>query len=353
MNRDATTRILFAILLIAVLASAFLVIAPFLPGFMWAAVLVATFRPFHQRLERAFGGRQWAATTTVTFLVAAFVVVPLATATVQVVQGAAAAAHWIETSYQSGGIDLGLSDRWPWLRETIDRGKAIVGLADVDFQATAVSQLKTLAALISVKGPALLGGAFGLAFSFIIMLVGIPYLFAKGDDLKHALAGALPIPTDDALRMLDDLTLMTRSTFISMGVTAAVQAALGGLALFVLGVPYAMPLTAVMFFCALLPAGTAIVWLPAAIWLASNGATGKAIALAGWGAGVVSTIDNVLRPLFAGRGVKLSGMSLFLGMFGGVAAFGIVGLFLGPIVLYVARELLAILRRDIYDAPVV
>jgi predicted PurR-regulated permease PerM len=137
-----------------------------------------------------------------------------------------------------------------------------------------------------------------------------------------------------------------------MGVTAAVQATLGGLALFVLGVPYAMPLTAVMFFCALLPAGTAIVWIPAAIWLATAGSMGKAIALAGWGAGVVSTIDNVLRPLFAGRGVNLSGMSLFLGMFGGVAAFGVVGLFLGPIVLYVARELLAILRRDIYDAGV-
>ena len=70
-----------------------------------------------------------------------------------------------------------------------------------------------------------------------------------------------------------------------------------------------------------------------------------------WGAGVVSTIDNVLRPLFAGQGAKVSGMTLFLGMFGGMAAFGLVGLFLGPILLYMTRELLAILRRDIYEAP--
>ena len=78
---------------------------------------------------------------------------------------------------------------------------------------------------------------------------------------------------------------------------------------------------------------------------------GKAILLAVWGAGVVSTIDNLLRPLFAGKGTKVSGLTLFLGMFGGMAAFGLVGLFLGPILLYMTRELLTILRRDVYEAP--
>jgi predicted PurR-regulated permease PerM len=63
---------------------------------------------------------------------------------------------------------------------------------------------------------------------------------------------------------------------------------------------------------------------------------------------VVSTIDNVLRPLLAGKGVKLSGILLFLGMFGGMAAFGLMGLFLGPIALCMAGELVAILRRDMY-----
>jgi len=101
-----------------------------------------------------------------------------------------------------------------------------------------------------------------------------------------------------------------------------------------------------MFFCALVPAGTALVWVPAAIWLAAIGHPWKAIMMAGWGGGVVSTIDNVLRPVFAGKSVTLPGGLLFLGMFGGMTAFGLVGLFLGPIVLYMAREMLGILRRD-------
>jgi predicted PurR-regulated permease PerM len=148
------------------------------------------------------------------------------------------------------------------------------------------------------------------------------------------------------MRIIDDLTVMIRSVFLSTGLTSAAQATLGGLALLVLGVPHAITLTAVMFFCALIPGGTALVWAPAAIWLAVNGHTWQAVVLAGWGAGVVSTIDNVLRPLFAGKGVALPGIALFLGMFGGMIAFGLVGLFLGPIVLYLAGELLAMLRRE-------
>jgi predicted PurR-regulated permease PerM len=351
MNRDTTTRILFAILLLVVLASAWRVVAPFLTGFTWAAVLVAAFRPFHQRLERAFGGRQWAATSTVTLLVAAFVVVPLVASVVQAVQAGTAAFQWVEVNYRSGGTDLGLSESWPGTTAAIERGKQLVGLADVDLQAMAIAQLKNVGALISTQGLALAGGAFGVAFSFAMLLVAMPVLFANGPRLTQQFADALPIPTADARRILDDLVEMTRSVFMSVVVTAAAQAALGGLALLVLGVPHAAPLTAVMFLCALIPAGTAIVWVPAAIWLATTGDSGKAIALAAWGAGVVSTIDNVLRPLLVGQGGKVSGLTLFIGMFGGMAAFGLFGLFLGPILLFVTRELLAILRRDIYEAP--
>jgi predicted PurR-regulated permease PerM len=348
MNRDATTRVLFVILLIAVLAAAFRVIAPFLAGFTWAAVLVATFRPFHGRLERAFGGRQWAATTTVTLLVAAFVVVPLVAAAVQAVQAGIDAIRWIDASYQAGGQDLGLRDSWPWFEDALARAKELFGI-DVDVRAMAISGLARLGNFVAAKGPALVGGAFGLAFSFGMMLIGLPFLFANGERLAAGVADVLPVPTADARRMIDELTLMTRSVFMSVGVTAAVQAALGGLALLVLGVPHVVPLTAVMFFCALLPAGTAVVWVPAAIWLAATGHVVKAIVLVAWGAGVVSMIDNVLRPLLVGKGVKLRGGVLFLGMLGGLISFGLVGVFLGPIVLYLAGELLGIYRREVRE----
>lgn len=346
MNRDVTVRVLFVILLIAVLVSAYQVIAPFLAGFTWAAVLVAAFRPFHARLTRAFGGRAGVASAVVTLLIVAFVAVPLIAAAVAAVQGATGGIQWIVANYQGGGTVLGLPDRWPWIGSVLEHAMKLFGLAALDLRAVAISGLEKLGRLVADKGPALVGGAFGLLFSFIVMLFAMPPLFANGERLAQAIAETLPLPTEDGKRIIGDLTRMTRSVFTSTLLTAAAQAALGGLALLVLGVPYVAPLTAVMFFSALLPGGTAIVWLPAAIWLAAMDHSWKAIVLVAWGGGVVSTIDNVLRPMLAGKGVELPDGVLFLGMFGGMAAFGIVGLFLGPIALYMTRELLAILRRE-------
>jgi predicted PurR-regulated permease PerM len=180
------------------------------------------------------------------------------------------------------------------------------------------------------------------------MIVGIPLLFAHGEQMRDSLAAALPMPLDDAQRILLDIGDMTRSVFISVGLTATVQALLGLIGFLVLGVPRPGTLAAVMFFLALVPGGVALVWAPVAIWLAANGHNWSALLMVLWGGGVIGTSDNILRPLLAGRGVKLNGVMLFFGMFGGMVSFGIVGLFLGPIILYTLQELVAILRRDVY-----
>ncbi len=350
MYRDSTSRFLFVLLLLAVAWFAGQVIAPFIAGLTWAAVLVVTFRPFHRRLQRACGGKQWIATTILTLLVAAFVIVPVTLAAVQAVQGGIAGYQWVQESYQGTSSAPAMAERWPWLVDLVEHGKRVVGLADVNLKALAINALQRVASILAATGPALVGGMLGLAFSFLIMIVGIPLLFAHGEAISEAVASALPFPIEDARRVLYDIGEMTRAVFLSVGITAAVQAALGWIGLVVLGVPHAGTFGALMFFLALVPAGVGLVWAPIALWLALNGHTWSAVLLVVWGGGVVGTIDNILRPMLAGRGVKLDGISLFLGMLGGMAAFGLVGLFLGPIVLYTLRELVAILRRDVYGA---
>ena len=96
MYRDTTSRFLFVFLLLAMAWFAAQVIAPFIAGLTWAAVLVVTFRPFHRRLQRACGGRLWVATTVLTLLVAAFVIVPVSLAAVQALQGGIAGYQWVE-----------------------------------------------------------------------------------------------------------------------------------------------------------------------------------------------------------------------------------------------------------------
>jgi predicted PurR-regulated permease PerM len=347
-HRNVTSRLLFVLVLFLVVWSALRVIAPFLAGLTWAAVLVVTFRPFHRRLVDAFGGRRWAATAVVTLLVAAFVLVPVAIAAVQAAEGAVTAYETARQLLQSGTSGQGLGDRAPWLEALADRGMQLVGLAHVDLREVAIAGLQRVAQFLAVQGPALVGGALGLAFSFFVMILGLPVLFSHGETLTAALAETLPFPVVDGRRILRDIGDMTRSVFTSVGLTAAAQAALLGLGLLVLDVPRPASLAALTFFLALVPGGVALVWAPVALWLAAQGHTWSAVAMALWGGGVVGTIDNVLRPLLAGRGVKLGNAMLFFGMVGGMIAFGLVGLFLGPIALYAARELIIILRRDIY-----
>jgi len=111
-------------------------------------------------------------------------------------------------------------------------------------------------------------------------------------------------------------------------------------------VPKAFTLGAAMFFVAILPGGTALVWIPVTIWLATSGHPWKAVIMVAWGAGVIGSIDNFLRPFFAKDGVKLPTMMLFLGLVGGLFAFGIVGLFAGPMILYLLRELTTAMRQE-------
>src|SRR5512141_2966738 len=131
MHRDVTARLLFVILLLVV---------------GWAAFLVMTFRPFHGRLEAAFGGRQWTATLVVTVLVAAFVIVPVVFVAFQAAQAGLAAFRWIQAG------------------------------------------LQRLATFVAASAPSLVGGTAGLAFSFIVMLVGLPLFFANATHIKSTIA---------------------------------------------------------------------------------------------------------------------------------------------------------------------
>jgi predicted PurR-regulated permease PerM len=130
-------------------------------------------------------------------------------------------------------------------------------------------------------------------------------------------------------------------------VVAAVQGALTGLALWVFGVPSPVLWGVVASFFALLPlVGTAVVWVPASIYLIATGSWIKGLILAAWGAFVVGTIDNVLRPYLISGRVQMHTLLIFFAVFGGVKVFGFLGLFIGPVVLAVTITLLSMLRDE-------
>jgi predicted PurR-regulated permease PerM len=134
-------------------------------------------------------------------------------------------------------------------------------------------------------------------------------------------------------------------------VIAAIQGALGGIAFFALGLPSALVWGVVMIFLSLIPmAGAFVVWVPAAIYLAVTGHWVKALLLVAWGAFVIGTVDNFLRPKLVGERTKLHELFIFFSVLGGLQVFGVLGLVLGPVVLAITLALLDVLKHA--DRPV-
>jgi predicted PurR-regulated permease PerM len=130
-----------------------------------------------------------------------------------------------------------------------------------------------------------------------------------------------------------------RGVFRGLLGTCAVQAGLAMIGFLIAGVPGVILLGMATFFLSVVPAGPALLWLPAALWLGANGRTGMAIFLAVWGLVVVGGSENVVRPLLMGKGIQAPLAVVFLGVLGGILAFGFLGLFIGPTILTVAYNL--------------
>jgi predicted PurR-regulated permease PerM len=172
-------------------------------------------------------------------------------------------------------------------------------------------------------------------------------LFHDGPALVAMVRRFLPMSDAERDALFVELRQVTRSIFFGVLATALVQGALGGVGFAIVGIPQPVTFGAAMFFFALLPGGTALVWGPAVVWLFATGSWGKATFLLIWGVVAVSSIDNLLRPLFIGRGVRLNTLLIFFGLFGGMLAFGLVGLFLGPLIITLFLILVEVARRDL------
>jgi len=184
------------------------------------------------------------------------------------------------------------------------------------------------------------GSLGSLLVQFVVTLTIAAVMYAIGEeyaDFAHRFARRLAgAQGEDALKLAGEAI---RGVALGVGVTAVVQAVLGGAGLMLAGVPLAGLLTALMFMLCIAQLGPTPVLVPAALWLLYADSTGWGIFLLVWAA-VLGTLDNIIRPVMIRLGADMSLMLIFVGVIGGLVAFGLVGLFVGPVVLAVALRLL-------------
>jgi len=189
-------------------------------------------------------------------------------------------------------------------------------------------------------------GAGGAALSFALIAVATFLLLRHGETLVTTIPDLLPFERTRSEALLLRIGDVVHASMHGVVTIAIIQGVLCGGMFWLLGVPAAALWALVTVFASLVPfVGTAAVWVPGTVYLLATGAWPKAIVLAVWGAAVVSSVDNFLRPrLVAGR-VRLSGLAMFVAMLGGLQAFGALGIILGPVLFATAAAILDVLRE--------
>ena len=199
--------------------------------------------------------------------------------------------------------------------------------------------LLTLATFLMLVGPlAALGkmafvGALGTVVGFVLMMFILFFAIRDGRSLFASLRALIPMSESERARLFDHLASVTRAMVYGTGVTALVQGALIAVGFAFAGLPSPIVFGVLAALLALVPmAGTPVVWVPATIALALQGRYYAAIFLLVWG-GAVTMVDNVLRPMLVSGRAQVGTLTVFIGVLGGVSAFGPIGIFLGPLVL--------------------
>lgn len=338
MDTPRAARMIGITALAALAAACLLVLRPFMSALLWAVILVFSTWPVftfvcqRARLSRGVGAVLMVA---VLFLLIGLPIVLAAPTSREEVESLRAS---IEALLTEGlpGLGAWLSSLpvvGPWIHTWIGETEFdLLGLAGLlrPYAGTLTQQaLSVLLAVLSGLAELLL--AILLAFFFYR---DGPAMAVRAKGLMHRLGGATGI------RMMNLAADVTRGVVWGLVGTAVAQGILAGIGLSVAGVPQAMLLAVVTGVISIFPVGAPLVWIPASLWLLTQGQTGWGIFMALYGALVISSVDNIIRPWAIARGANLPLLLTLMGALGGVLAFGFLGLFLGPVVLAVGYTLL-------------
>ncbi len=349
-RRQLFTACFFAVLLV-LLYQVGVIFKPFLLPVLWAAILAHIACPLHTRLTALLNGRETVSAGVLTVGIMAVVVAPVAFLALLFIQEAGSAYDVVHTWVQSGGVK-----RLPAQLSALPLGERIQELLSrhvtsyEDLEAFLLQSSKTLSGFVMEQVTGFAKNVFLLGANFLVVIVTLFFFFKDGKRLINSLYLVIPLEETHKAKIFSRLDQTITAVVKGMVITAIVQGLLAGLAYAALDVPVPVFLMALTIVLAPLPfGGTALIWGPVTLYLFWAGPMWKGIAMLLWGAGVVTTVDNFLRPMLIGQDTKLPVLFLFFSILGGLGAYGLIGLFLGPILLAILITAIQIYREEYLD----
>lgn len=353
MNPRSFYQRIFVLAVAAVLAYAvYLVFAPFAGSIAWAAFLAFLMYPLNVRLRLRLRGGTSAA-TVLTLLTPIVVLLPLLLISIEFVAQVSAAINKLQAAAVQFDIkSVADLEQFPWIARFAAWMNDTFGVSAPQIQGWLVSGTRELLQRAAALSGAVVFGAVSSVFGFALTLF-LLYFFLRDGDSMLARARRL-IPLDEARKqhLIDHLSAITRAVVFGTSMTALLQGLVLGIGFRIAGLPSPVVFGVLGALLSMLPlGGTALFWIPAAIWLYATGHWGWGSFMVVWGI-MLSTLDNVLKPLLISGRAEISTLVVFIGVLGGIEAFGAIGTIAGPVLLSLVLALIEFAEQQREQAAV-
>ena len=321
----------------------YLIAKPFLGPILIAVMLAIVFHPLHARMQLFFRRPSVAAALSTT-LVLLVVTIPIVILGISVRRELRTVVQSLrEQSWSQGGWSPYLAHLGEVVQKRLGN---YVDLSQLDPHAALLRWAEQASRYLLSIGAAAVSNLLSFFLGTVVVFFSLFFFFREGKSIRQGLSAMLPLNTDQTERLFTGISeTMIANLYGGLAVGAA-QGILAGLSFWVLGLPAPILWALVTALASLVPVvGSALVWGPASIILMLSGHWLKGLILFIWGAVVVGQVDVVVRPYVVSAHVKVHSLLVFFALLGGVEAFGIIGIFVGPVILSVTLAVLDMLRK--------
>lgn len=332
------------------------ILLPFLEPILWAIITAMILYPLYRRLRRGLGQREILSAMVMTLLVVLVIVLPFGLILLSLLNEVASSYHRVEEMIQQGTPQA----YWekiqtipvvPFILSRIDRTFDLSTFDPLDFL---LKNLRQVTNFLFNQSSRILKGLSGFVVGFFFTLLSLYYLFKDGDHFFEKLKGTIPLPPHERDLLIRRFEEMVRATILGGLLIALIQGLLGGLAFWVLGLQSPVLWGTAMALFSFIPiGGTALIWGPASLILLVTGYIAEGIILLAIGVIVISSVDNFLRPYFISSRTNIHPLLLFFVVLGGLQAFGMIGVVVGPLIGTLCLTLIEMYAQGIpgSDAP--
>jgi predicted PurR-regulated permease PerM len=325
---------LYALVLLGMYLT-YLILSPFLAPLTWAAMFAVLFHGTQVRLAPRIGPSRAALVTTI--LVGLVIVAPALALISTVARELPQVSAYLKEASQTAPPQL--QEAWDGIRTRLP-----VSLPEDPIELLTTGMQRAVA-ILAPRAGTYVAGLFAFLGSLFAMLFALFFMLRDGETISRHVRDRLPFSRDESARLMQAARDLVIASIGAGVVVAVVQGTIGGLAFWLVGIPAPAFWGLVISFAALIPVlGAALVWAPASLWLFLSGEIGRAVTLVVVGILGISMADNVLRPILLTGRTNISGLVIFFGLLGGAAAFGFIGLVIGPILLVITARIIETLR---------